>query len=146
VRVYVDSSALLKRSVAEAESEAVEDVLERHVADGDVLVSSSLAWIEVSRALRSRLDDEGHDVVHEAIGDALSGIAARPVTADVVSLARRIGPNVLRSLDAIHLATAVLVDADVLITYDERLAVVARHNDVTFSAPGSKALRDQGLG
>lgn len=146
MRVYIDSSALLKRTVDEGESEAVEDVLERHVDDEDVLVSSSLAWIEVSRALRSRLDGEDQEVINEAIEDALSGIAERPVAADVVSLARRIAPNVLRSLDAIHLATAVLVDADVMITYDDRLAVAARHNDVTVSAPGSKELRDQGLG
>jgi predicted nucleic acid-binding protein len=136
--VYVDSSAVLKRSVVEAESDAVEEVLGHHIDDGDPLVSSSLAWIEVSRALRSRLDGEDHDVVNEAIEDALSGIAERPIAADVVSLARRIGPNVLRSLDAIHLATAILVDADVVITYDDRLAAAARHNDVTVSAPGSK--------
>jgi predicted nucleic acid-binding protein len=133
--VYVDSSAVLKRSVVEAESDAVEEVLGHHIDDGDPLVSSSLAWIEVSRALRSRLDGEDHDVINEAIEDALSGIAERPIAADVVSLARRIGPNVLRSLDAIHLATAILVDADVVITYDDRLAAAARHNDVTVSAP-----------
>ncbi|MDP8978234.1 MAG: type II toxin-antitoxin system VapC family toxin [Actinomycetota bacterium] len=139
MRVYVDSSALLKRSVVEAGSDAVEEVLGHHIDDGDPLVSSSLAWIEVSRALRSRLDGEGHDVVNEAIEDALSGIAERPIAADVVSLARRIGPHVMRSLDAIHLATAVLVDADVMITYDDRLALAAGHNDVTVSAPGSQA-------
>jgi predicted nucleic acid-binding protein len=133
--VYVDSSAVLKRSVVEAESDAVEEVLGHHIDDGDPLVSSSLAWIEVSRALRSRLDGEDHDVINEAIEDALSGIAERPIAADVVSLARRIGPNVLRSLGAIHLATAILVDADVVITYDDRLAAAARHNDVTVSAP-----------
>lgn len=139
MRVYVDSSALLKRSVAEAESDAVEEVLERHVDDEDVLISSSLAWVEVSRALRSRLDDEGHEVINEAIEAALSGIAERPLAADVVSLARRIGPIVLRSLDAIHLATAVLIDADVMITYDDRLAVAARQNGITVSAPAAKS-------
>jgi predicted nucleic acid-binding protein len=137
VRVYVDSSALIKRSITEAESDAVEEVLGRHIDDEDALVSSSLALIEVSRALRGRLDGEGHDVVNEAIEDALSGIAERPIAADVVSLARRIGPNVLASLDAIHLATAILVDADVVLTYDDRLAAAARHNELTVSAPGS---------
>lgn len=137
MRVYVDSSALIKRSITEAESDAVEEVLGRHIDDEDALVSSSLALIEVSRALRGRLDGEGHDVVNEAIEDALSGIAERPIAADVVSLARRIGPNVLASLDAIHLATAILVDADVVLTYDDRLAAAARHNELTVSAPGS---------
>ena len=135
MRVYVDSSALLKRSVEEAESDAVEEALGHHIDDGDPLVSSSLAWIEVSRALRSRLDGEDHDIVREAIEDALSGIAERPIAADVVSLARRISQSVLRSLDAIHLATAILVDADALITYDERLAAAARDNNVAVVAP-----------
>ena len=86
----------------------------------------------MSRALRRHLDGEDHQVINEAIEDALSRIAERPIAADVVSLARRIGPNVLRSLEAI------LVDADVVITYDERLTEAARHNDVTVSAPSPK--------
>ena len=135
MKVYVDSSALIKRAVAEAESEAVEEALEQHVDAKDALVSSTLAWIEISRALRARLDGEDHDVVTEAIDDALSGIAERPISADVVSLARRIEPNLLRSLDAIHLATAVLLDADTVLTYDDRLAEAARYNGLTVSAP-----------
>ena len=135
MKVYVDSSALIKRAVAERESEVVEEALEQHVEAQDALVSSTLAWIEISRALRARLDGEDHDVVTEAIDDALSGIAERPITADVVSLARRIEPNVLRSLDAIHLATAVLLDGDTVLTYDDRLAEAARHNGLAVAAP-----------
>jgi len=135
MRVYVDSSALLKRSVAEAESEALEEALGRHVGDRDLLVSSSLALVEVSRALRNRVGAENADVVPGAIEDALSGIAERAIGTDVVALARRIGPDVLRSLDAIHLATALLVDADIMITYDGRLAFAARHNALEVVAP-----------
>jgi len=136
VKVYVDSSALIKRAVAEAESEALEHVLERHVEAADALVSSTLAWIEISCALRARLDGERREVVNEAIDDALAGIAERAITPDVVSLARRIEPNLLRSLDAIHLATAVLLDVDAVLTYDERLEAAARHNGLAVSAPG----------
>lgn len=136
MKVYVDSSALIKRAVAEAESETLEQVLERHVEVADALVSSTLAWIEISRALRARLDGEDHDVVTEAIDDALAGVAERAITPDVASLARRIEPNVLRSLDAIHLATAVLLDVDAVLTYDERLAMAARHIGLAVSAPG----------
>jgi len=135
MKVYVDSSALIKRAVAEAESETLEHVLERHVDAADALVSSTLAWIEISRVLRARLDGESHEVVNEAIDDALAGIAERPITPDVVSLARRIEPNVLRTLDTIHLATAVLLDVDAVLTYDERLALAARHNGLAVSAP-----------
>jgi len=135
VRVYVDSSALIKRAIAEPESDALDTALNRHVDDEAALVSSSLAWVEVSRALRARPYAEEQDEISDAIEVALSGIAERPMTADVVSLARRIDPAVLRSLDAIHLATAVLLDADVIVTYDDRLAQAARHNGLTVAAP-----------
>lgn len=132
--VYVDSSALVKRVVAEAESDAAERLLARHAGAGDVLVSSSLAWIEVERALRA-LRGRGVDVnVVGSARDALSGIAERSLSADVVSLARRIGPDTLRSLDAIHVSTAVLVDADALITFDDRLADAADQNGITVAA------------
>jgi uncharacterized protein len=135
VRIYVDSSALLKRAFAEAESDALEDVLQRHAEASDALISSSLAWVEVSRALRRRFDGKDPDLVSEASEDAIAGIAERAITPDVISLARRIGPNVLRSLDAIHLATAVLIDADVLLTYDDRLAEATRANGMAVSSP-----------
>ncbi len=56
--------------------------------------------------------------------------------ADVVSVARRIEPLVLRSLDAIHLATAVLIDADLVVTYDDRLADACRRNSLAVASPG----------
>ena len=138
MRVYADSSALIKRSVEEPESDALQAALDRYVADDAAIVSSSLAWIEVSRALRTRLD-AGHsheDEIHDAIDVALSGVAERLITADVVGLARRIAPTVLRTLDAIHLATAILLDADVVLTYDDRLAEAGRRNGLAISSPG----------
>jgi predicted nucleic acid-binding protein len=138
VRVYVDSSALIKRVIAEPESEALENALEHQVDAKAALVSSSLAWVEVSRAIQARLDTDHRDEVNSAIEVALSGLAERPITADVVSLARRIGPGRLRTLDAIHVATAVLLDADMIVTYDERLAEAARHNSLAVTAPGER--------
>jgi len=133
--VYVDSSALIKRVVAEPESEALDLALAGHVADQDVLVSSSLAWVEVERALRSIVSSDPHFDVGESARVAMSGIAERVVGADVVSLARRIEPPVLRTLDAIHLATAVLLDADLVITYDDRLTAAAHRNSLDVAAP-----------
>lgn len=117
VLVYVDGSALIKRVVEEAESDALEAALARYVADDSVLVSSSLAWIEVSRALRSRLDadSQNQDEIHDAVEAAVSGVAERLITGDVVGLARRVAPPVPRTLDAVHLATAILLDADVVV-------------------------------
>lgn len=138
MRVYVDSSALLKRVIEEAESDALETVLERHVANDAVIVSSSLAWVEVSRALRRLSIGQGtneRDIV-TAIEDALSGVAERPIGQDVISLARRIAPPGLRTLDAIHLATAVVLDVDVVLTYDDRLAEACRHTGLSTAEPG----------
>lgn len=135
MRVYVDSSALLKRAFAEPESEALEEFLQHHVEADDPLVSSSLAWVEVSRALRRRLDEEDPEAINRAGEDAVSGIAERPITADVISTARRVGPEVLRSLDAIHLATAFLIDADLMLTYDDRLAHAARSSGMAVAHP-----------
>ena len=142
MRIYADSSALIKRVVEEAESDALLAALDDHIAsditNDTVVVSSSLAWIEVSRALSS-LSDSGansREQLVDAFEVALSGVAERPITADVVSLARRVAPPVLRTLDAIHLATAILLDVDVVLTYDDRLADACRHNGLAVSAPG----------
>jgi uncharacterized protein len=135
VRIYVDSSALIKRVIDEPESDALDEALERHVADDDVLVASSLAWVEVTRAIRATAAGEAD--LSDLIETALSGLAERPITADVVSLARRINPESLRSLDAIHLATAVLVDADLIVTYDGRLDAAARYNGLAVAKPSN---------
>jgi predicted nucleic acid-binding protein len=116
--VYTDTSALLKRVVIEPESAAVRALLRDRAADGDLLVSSSLAWLEVWRALRRA----GLTDIEAVAGWALSGIAAFPFDEVVLLRARRVGKDELRSLDAIHLAAAIAVGADSLLTYDERLA------------------------
>ena len=134
MRVYVDSSALLKRVVDEANSAALIADLQTGVQRGDARVSSSLAWVEVTRALRARLSDEV--AAFELSDFALSGILEIPIDAEVVALARRLTPRVLRSLDAIHLASALLVDADVVVAYNQRLLAAAR--DLGFS-PSSPA-------
>ena len=138
MRVYVDSSALIKRSVEEEESEDLETALDRYVADDAVLLSSSLAWIEVSRALRTRAEGAwwSDDDVNEAVDSALSGVAERLVTGDVVGLARRVAPPRLRTFDAIHLATAILLDVDLVVAYDTRLVDACRHSGLVIAMPG----------
>lgn len=116
--LYVDTSALLKRVFVEAESDVVGALLlSRHVA-GDLLTASSIAWLEVWRSLRRA----GAADVDELASAALSGVAEFPLSDDVVMRAREVGNDELRSLDAIHLASALAVGADTLLTYDMRLA------------------------
>ncbi|MGH3870609.1 MAG: type II toxin-antitoxin system VapC family toxin [Pseudonocardiaceae bacterium] len=139
MRVYLDSSAVLKRVLAEAESADLVVALDKHHAEGDVLVSSSLAWIEVARALRS-LRHATLPEVADDVDAALSGVAEHPLVAEVVALARRVSPAVLRSPDAIHLASALLLDVGIVLTYDQRLAAACIEGGLAVGAPGSDSV------
>lgn len=134
MRVYADSSALVKRVVVEPESDALVEILDGYATAGALLVSSSLAWIEVTRVLRVRHARERSRVAADVEG-ALSGVAEHPLSPEVVSLARRVDPDALRSLDAMHLATALLIDADVVLTYDVRLADACADNGLAVVGP-----------
>jgi uncharacterized protein len=120
--VYVDSSALLKRVLIEPQSDALTQALNTHHGEGDLLVSSSLAWVEIWRGLR-RL---GIQDLADSVASATAGIAEYPVSAQTFLLARSIGTDLLRTLDALHLAAAVSVGAEQVMTYDERLSEAAR--------------------
>lgn len=103
-----------------------------------MIISSSLAWVEVGRALRTRLDDDtyGEDEIHDAVEGALAGVAERLITGEVIGLARRVAPPSLRTLDAIHLATAIVLDVDEVVVYHERLIDACRSNGLTSVTPG----------
>lgn len=119
--LYVDSSALLKRVFAESESDEVRAIIAQRQAAADIVVSSELAWLEVSRALRRA----GVDQVDHYVDLACSGIARHRLDSAVLDRARRVGPPQIRSLDAIHLAAAVALVADEILTFDHRLAEAA---------------------
>ncbi len=136
MHIYVDSSALVKRALAETESRQLVETLEGFVRDGDRLFSSTLAWIESTRTIRSRLDTSPPGEVVELVSVALSGVIEYFVTEQVADVARRIGPSSLRSLDAIHLATATLVGADHVCAYDQRLLLSAQELGFRTISPG----------
>lgn len=129
--VYVDTSALLKRVIVEADSAAIRRVLREHHAEGALLTASTLAWVEVWRSLR-RAGVRHVDATAEA---ALAGIAEFPLTEDVLRRARRVGPDDLRSLDSIRLASAIAVGAESMLTYDDRLARAAESVGLAVDAP-----------
>lgn len=136
MHIYVDSSALVKRALAETESRQLVETLEGFVRDGDRLFSSTLAWIESTRTIRSRLDTSPPGEVVELVSVALSGVIEYFVTEQVADVARRMGPSSLRSLDAIHLATATLVGADLVCAYDQRLLLSAQELGFRTISPG----------
>lgn len=129
--LYVDSSALLKRVILEPESSAVRLLLREADADGHLITASSLAWLEVWRSLRRA----GVADVTATVNSALSGVASFPLRDSVVLRARQVGNDALRSLGAIHLASALAVGADSILTYDDRLADSAAAVGLTILAP-----------
>ena len=125
---YVDSSAIVKLAVAEPESTALRQYLSRRRP----LVSSTLAQTEVARALMP----SGPEAV--ARGEfVLRRIQLLRVNDRVLTEAGQITPTELRSLDAIHLASARQLGASVrqIVTYDERMAEAAKACGWAVSSP-----------
>ena len=128
--VYLDSSALVKLVVFEPESAALREFLKGHAPR----LSSGLAEVEVPRALRRA----GYGAVEQRRAVALlARIALVDVDRAILRTAAAIAPTTLRSLDAIHLATAVSLGQDLagIITYDQRLAEAALSADLEVWAP-----------
>jgi predicted nucleic acid-binding protein len=136
VRVYLDSSAILKRVLAEPESQACRTALDGLTQDGAELMSSTLAWVEVSRTIRKRLEVEPPRRVIDLIETALTGIYEFPINTQVIDIAQRLGPAKLRSLDAIHVASANLLGVDLICGYDQRLLVAAEEYGFRTLSPG----------
>ena len=128
--VYLDASALVKLVVREPESVALMEFLREHPDR----VSSALALAEVPRALRrARFGAAERRRAREVLARvALVDIDRRALTA-----AAAIEPPTVRTLDAIHLATALALREDLaaLVTYDRSLAVAAERADLPVQAP-----------
>lgn len=134
--LYLDSSALVKLVVDEDESPALLEVVE-----GRGLVTSELALTEVQRAIRRLLVGrrrEPRETVTAAMHSLLSGLAYVPVTRDLLVEAGSYREGWLRALDAIHVASALTVAADieVLVSYDGRQVQAARAAGLTTLSPG----------
>ena len=117
---YLDASALAKLVVAEAETSA----LENDAAHRAGLLTSRLGAAELRRAA-ARV---GRRDVLQQVEDVLDAVVLIEVSPAVLDRAGRLAPAGLRTLDAIHLATALTLpfaDLD-FITYDHRLAGAAR--------------------
>lgn len=116
---YLDSSAVVKLVVAEPQSQALRTYLRRRRP----LVSSALARTEVLRALLPT-----GEIALSRGRDVLRRLDLIRINDRVLEGAGILEPAQVRSLDAIHLATAQLLGEDLgqVITYDERMAEAAR--------------------
>lgn len=128
VGTYLDSSAIVKLAIEEPQSTA----LRRYLRRRGPLVSSALARTEVLRALLEEGDPglaRGRDVLRRL--DLIR------VNDRILSAAGTLLPQDVRSLDAIHLATALELGGDVrqVVTYDDRMADAAAGLGLRTAAP-----------
>jgi uncharacterized protein len=130
--VYADSSALVKLVVEEPESAALKEHLRQSPAR---LASSRVARVEVARAVRIASPSLA---VQADARSLLEEVLLAPVGDVIIEAACHLASAVLRSLDAIHLATLQLVDPDEAIVYDRRLADAARDLGYATVAPGAR--------
>jgi predicted nucleic acid-binding protein len=128
--IYLDSSALLKSLLREHESAALLGWLSERP---DLpRAASELSRTEVIRACR-RFDES----VIPAARQLLGSLDLIPMTADLLERAAMISPVLLRSLDAIHLASALTIGPDLsaFVAYDRRLQAAAEDARMPVVAP-----------
>ncbi len=125
---YLDSSAIVKLVIEEPESAELRRYLQRR----SPLVASALARTEVARAVLPL----GRAAVRRG-EEALSRIELVRVNDRILSTAGGLLPVALRSLDAIHLATAQELGDDLarVVTYDDRMAAAADLLGFSVAAP-----------
>jgi len=127
--IYLDASAIVKLVVDEAETEALREWLRRRRSPR---VTSGLSRVEVVRAcMRAE---------PTALLDAQRAVARLntvPVSKRVLAHAASLQPPELRSLDAVHLASALAVQSQLraFVAYDDRLTGAARDRGLPVERP-----------
>lgn len=130
--IYLDTSALTKLAVLEDESPA----MGRFLADHPRCASSALTQVELTRVLLR------HPRHAAAAADLAAAVLARlflqVLDASILARAATLPPPLLRSLDALHLASALsLPDCAGLVTYDRRLLEAAAYHGLQTWSPGA---------
>jgi predicted nucleic acid-binding protein len=134
--IYLDSAAVVKLARTERETAALEAWLATR--SQPLLVSSALVEVEVPRALRRAAPE-----ALAAIARVLDRITRLEINAAVRARAAGYPATSLRTLDAIHLATADLVaeragePLEAFVTYDARLAQAAAAIGLATASPGA---------
>jgi uncharacterized protein len=128
--IYLDTSAFVKLIRGERETPALQTFLSDRPAGP--LVSSALLVVETRRAILREAPDQltRADLL-------LTRIDQVEVTRSVLEAASRLPDPALRSLDAIHFATALQLEGDLeaLVTYDSRLAAAAARQRLPVVTP-----------
>src|SRR6266545_969431 len=126
--VYLDTSAFMKLITPEAESLA----LQLYLRSRALRVSSGLLRTEALRAAM-RVSQE-----HVAkVRRQLRRVALIDVCREVMEQASTLAPAILRSLDAIHVASALSLGDDLgeLVAYDDRIVAAAKGQGLAVVSP-----------
>ena len=129
MRCYLDSSALAKLVLRERETTSLREYLKKST----MRLTSAISEVELRRAAARA--SANADVAARRV---LSVVTQVEVTRDVLRGAATVIPTTLKSLDALHLATALLVasDLDVFVTYDPQLGAAAATAGFVVVQPG----------
>lgn len=133
--LYGDSSALVKLVREETESDAL-----RAYVDGADLVSSELVLTEIPRAVHraAARDRLSTTLLLKRAGEVVDALALRRVDYDLLLWAGAFAEPSLRTLDAIHVASAVALEPiKAFVTYDKRQAAAARLAGLRTMSPGA---------
>ena len=127
--LYLDTSALVKLAIDEPDTAAVESA----IAHCEAAFSSRLAVVECTRAIGRVLDRNALMTLDEIF----EALVLHEVNEAVLAKAAALTPSSLRSLDAIHLATALLLEPSNLgfVTYDDKLARAAEAQGLSVLQP-----------
>lgn len=129
--IYADASALVKRAVDEPESAALREWLSTH-AGGEVIVATNrIGAVEVVRAA-ARVSEQARAAA-TAIVDTL---ALMEITRTAYAVAATLRPPSVRTLDALHVASAAEIPRlAAFLTYDARMAEAATHFGLPVVSP-----------
>lgn len=128
--IYLDSSAILKLVLSESESDAFKAYLADH--DRVPRATSAVSMVEVPRAV-ARSEPLGMVTVYQTL-DEMTRIR---VDGSVMMSAASLTPATLRSLDAIHLASALALQPHLtaFVSYDRKLLDAATFHDLPVASP-----------
>ncbi len=113
------------------ETESTE--LENYLADDVVLAGSRIVLVEVPRA--TKIANPSAQAERET-ARLLDSCLLVDVSDRLLRNASALTSHAVRALDAIHLATAVYIDADELVAYDGRLLEAAEEQGLSIASPG----------
>ena len=130
-RWYLDTSAALKLLIEEPESDALASTIDQAQPD---LVACWLLDTEMRRAAQS---ESALALTQEMVSGLLDGVGLYEVPPSLFREAGLLPGEGLRSPDALHLAAAIRIGVDHVVTYDTRMGRSARLFGLSILSPVS---------